>query len=610
MPESINEIARVYYLEQIEKGLDIDLTMCPKTISKKMLADELMTGDLKLYIKDVDEDYLWNQYLYINTVSTNKFGFVNSPFDKVQPFQQYLYTGNLSRNKVGSLRSRSHTGEVKEKSTSVKRENTVIVPRGMSKSKGNTVKVNVPRGKSKSKSKTYNTRSPTPYYMKHTRRTGRKGRSQTYSALMVGGENQMRKRMVVEGLNNRIYPHWSSGLSTIVKINKINNKDIYARGTSLPVPNEPLPAGSVISPDQYCTNTLNFYRYIKNIPNLISLQGCDLDWTGYRYKPKYCDNLEEKANWNKICNEYDNNTNPRTDHIKEFYWVDMSAGFFSVYQSLSNIDFTDISNSSIIHCLAGFGRTGTVLMLIICINYYKEFPLEYETDFLIPERNDPDNSKTSNRIIRKLKSLFHQYLEVDQEIPIDPAIPINKSIQDSIRLLIFTFGIEKIFDELFTNFYRRGARNRQVNYTSLNVLVTRINYILYFTAKACDQTSVILYETHQHNATSVSNPLVMDSLVLRNPEELTLSNVNVIVKNPVVQELAIAELSKRGFDFVFFTRLSRANGSSANRSSRRGRSGNQNNIPSLITTDLAPIERLTPLLKSTKKNKTPKCVIS
>ena len=102
----------------------------------------------------------------------------------------------------------------------------------------------------------------------------------------------------------------------------------------------------------------------------------------------------------------------------------------------------------------------------------------------------------------------------------------------------------------------------------------------------------------------------MDSLVLRNPSELSLSNVNVNVKNPVIQELAITELSRRGFDFVFFTRLSRANGSSANRSSRRGRSGNQNNIPSLITTDLAPIERLTPLLKSTKKNKTPKCVIS
>ena len=141
-------------------------------------------------------------------------------------------------------------------------------------------------------------------------------------------------------------------------------------------------------------------------------------------------------------------------------------------------------------------------------------------------------------------------------------------------------------------------------------MVTRINYILYFTAKACNQTSVILYETHQHNATSVGNTLVMDSLVLRNPELLSLSNVNVLVKNPVFQELAITELSKRGFDFVFFTRATHANGSSAQRSSRRRHTGSQNNIPLLITTDLDPIERLTPLRKSSKKNKTPKCVIS
>jgi hypothetical protein len=604
MPETINQIAREYYLKQIEDGIDVDLTVCPEPITKKMLADELMTGDLQLYIKDVDEDYLWNQYLYINTVSTNEYGFVNSPFDKIQPYQQYLYSGNLSKNKVGSLRS--HTGEVKEKSTFMK-----SVPKGKSKSKGYTVKIQ-PRGntisvsKGKSKSKTYNhNRSPTPY----TKRTHNKGRSRTYSVL-VGGENPIRKQMVIEGLNNGIYPEWSRGLSTIVKISKINNKDIYARGTSLPTPNEPLPSGSVMSQDQYCTNTLNFYRYVKNIPNLISLQGCDLDWSGFKYKPKYCDNLEEKANWNKICNEYDNNTNPRTDHIKEFYWVDMSAGFFSVYNSLSDIDFTDSSNSSIIHCLAGFGRTGTVLMLIICINHYKEFPDDYETDFLIPESNDPDNSKTSNRIIRKLKWLFRQYLEVDQEIPIDPAIPINDRTKDTLKRTIFSFSIDKIFDELFTNFYRRGARNRQVNYTSLNVLVTRINYILYFTAKACKQTSVILYETHQHNATSVGNTLVMDSLVLRNPEELSLSNVNVIVKNPVIQELAITELSRRGFDFVFFTRATHANGSSAQRSSRRRRTGSQNNIPLLITSELAPIERLTPIRKSSKKNKTPKCVIS
>ena len=585
----INEIARKYYQKQIKNGYDIDLKICPEPITKEMLSDELMTGDLHLYIKTVDKDYLWNQYLYINTISTNKYGFVDIPFQ--------------DKEKSISVK-RSSESKVKAKGRTITK----------SKSKVNTINVIIPKG-TRSKSKTYNNiRNPTPY----TKRTSNKRRSHTYSG-MVGGENKVRMRTIVEGLNGGVHPHWSSGLSTIVKITNINDKPIYARGTSLPIPDDPSSAGSVISPSQYCTNTLNFYRYIKQIPNLISLQGCDLDWNEYQarrktragiiYTPKYCDNLHEKDIWNKICNEYDNHTSlsqKRTDYMKEYYWVDMSAGFFSVYKSLSDIDFTDISNSSIIHCLAGFGRTGTVLLLIICINYYKEFPGEYETDFLTLENNDPNNSKTSYRIIRKLKKLFHDYLTLDQEIPIDPDIPINDRTKDTLKRMIASFGIDKIFDELFTNFYRRGARNRQVSYTSLNVLVTRINYILYFTAKACGHEDVILYETHQPTATSVGNPFDMDSLVLRNPELLQVVNVNVMVKNPIVQELAIEELTKRGFDFVFFTRTTH---SSNQRTPRRGNSGNQNNIPSLITSELVPIERLTPSQKS-KKNKTPRCVIS
>jgi hypothetical protein len=300
----------------------------------------------------------------------------------------------------------------------------------------------------------------------------------------------------------------------------------------------------------------------------------------------------------------------RSDHMKEFYWVDMSAGFFSVYNSLANIDFGDISNSSIIHCLAGFGRTGTVLMLIICINYYKDFPSKYEEDFLTREPNDPDNGKTSNRIIRKLKWLFYQYVEVDQEIPIDPEIPINDITRDRLKRAITSFDATTIQEEIFTNFYRRRSRNNQVNYTNLNVLVTRINYILYFTAKACGLDRVVLYETHEHKETPIGTPLVMDSLVLSKPEELSLRNVNVLVKNPVVQEIAITELTKRGFDFVFFNRVSRKSSSSHRRSSRRANNERQDNISPLITTELAPIQRLTSQTINKNKIKTPKCVIS
>lgn len=590
MKKSINEIARGYYIKQIEDGLSIDLNVCPEPITKKMLVYELATSDLKSYVDDVDKNYLWNQYLYINTVSTNKFGFVNSPFYEVEQWQQYLYTGPLLRSKVSSIRSTS--SGIKKKT--VKRVSNKYY-----------IKVDGKFHPSNSKSKTY--RTPTPYHTNVNR--NRKGRSKTYSTpLVYGGGNTASMTAVVQCLNNDVYPYWSSGFSTIVKITDINNKPIYARGTSLPDPNKLPQTTSICNREDFCTNTLNFYRYIKNIPNLISLHGCDLDWTGYKYRPKYCDDLNEKDIWNRICNEYDEVTSPshmRDDHMKEFYWVDMSAGFFSVYNSLSNIDFTDISNSSIIHCLAGLGRTGTVLMLIICINYYKEYPDQYEVDFLTHELDDPYHTKTSNRIIKKLKWLFHQYIKVDQEIPIDRSIPINDVSKDRLKLALASFDINKIVDELFTNFYRRGSRNRQVNYTSLNVLITRINYILYFTGRACGMDNVILYKTHEHTYRSVDNSFVMDSMVLSKPDTLSLINVNVIVENPVVQEIAIRELTERGFDFVFFNRISHTNGSSRQRSTQRVRNVSRGNIPSLIPTELAAIERVT-----SKKIKRPKCVIS
>ena len=204
--------------------------------------------------------------------------------------------------------------------------------------------------------------------------------------------------------------------------------------------------------------------------------------------------------------------------------------------------------------------------------------------------------------------MFYQYVELDQEIPIDREISINEQTRDRIKRLITSFDANTIQEELFTNFYRRGSRNNQINFTSLNVLVTRINYILYFTAQACRMDRIVLYETHEHKPTPINNPVIMDSLVLTRRQVTSLINVNVFVKNPVVQELAITELSRRGFDFVFFDRVSRDNGSSARRSSRRIRNGSRINTTSLIMTDLAPIERLAS--QTLPKPKKTICVIS
>lgn len=547
MKETITDIARQYYENMIENGKTIDYSICPPTISKKMLSRELMTADLQSYIRNVDENYLWQQYLFINTSSTNKFGFIKSPVAE----------------KERSVSSKKYTVRIKTEPRSQYKNSTTL--------------------------KKIHSRAPTPY----NRMSRREGH------LIYGGNNkEALVKNAVDNINNGNPPFWASGFSTLVRIKDIDGVPVFVRGTSLPEPNE---ANS--TSNQYSTNTMIFYRYIKNIPRIISLQGCDLNWDNMNctYRPRYCDDLNEKENWNKICNQLVVPSTRRvTNHIQEFHWIDMSAGFFDVYKSISTIDFTNSKNYSIIHCLAGFGRTGTILMLILCINYYKLKPGEYEADFLSPYTNDPDNKIRSNAIITKLKLLFDTYIDTDQDIPTN--IGLDPNMINKIKRNI-AFDVSKIKQELFEHFYKRGSSNRRVNYTSLNVLISRINYILYFTALSIGLDRCVLYETHLETYTSVNNSYVMNSMVLRNPIEMSMADIETMMINPPSQQATMDELSRRGFNFMTTTQptILHTSQRSSHLSSRKKKSTR----PSTLTTT-----SLEPLGKPIKKSKKKTCVIS
>jgi hypothetical protein len=80
----IIKYASEYFQEKIKNGEEVDFYERPPKITKRMLMDELMCGDLKLYGNILSADYLWQQYYYINTSSNNVFGFTKLPINELR----------------------------------------------------------------------------------------------------------------------------------------------------------------------------------------------------------------------------------------------------------------------------------------------------------------------------------------------------------------------------------------------------------------------------------------------------------------------------------------------------------------------------------------------
>ena len=279
--------------------------------------------------------------------------------------------------------------------------------------------------------------------------------------------------MVIDNINGGATPQWHGRYTKFVKIKDINGENIYLHASSIPLPNN--------------TYLFNFYRFVMDIPKIISLQGCDLDWSflPYDYKPESCQGVNELMNWNETCSRYNQSNDeegsteiigdPRSN-MMEFYWVDDHPGYFSVYDNLSKIDFTKKVNNAVIHCLAGFGRTGVATLLVICVNYYRNNPSKFNTDFFVNSKK-PNNFKSSS-IVDKLKSLLVNFTENDRDIPDNLGISVaaNKRIKDDISAFNISLMSDEVFlDDFYTNY------GYYPSFTKINTFITRVNYIIYFT---------------------------------------------------------------------------------------------------------------------------------
>lgn len=251
-----------------------------------------------------------------------------------------------------------------------------------------------------------------------------------------------KKKLVLKGgarhtlqqvaLNTRT-PVWRAGFSTLVRVPGLN---LY--GTSLPIWNQTA-----------MEDIFRFYLFRKDINRVISLHACGTP-QGAAVHPTCLapTDLENTVfNQQKVGSPYTQNDNDV--QFIDIFIRDMRPGTVIAWAQLSNYRFSSPHEKTVIHCLAGFGRTGSALLFFIL--YYKTSIFEI---LLNPFFNQVDSENMYNAI----GTLMTQNIQRDN----DPAEndPFNGTITafDPDRIVSETMRINSLFHA--------------------NLLISRINYCI------------------------------------------------------------------------------------------------------------------------------------
>lgn len=515
-------------LYQLSKKYFISNTVyetCPKDIPLHLLKKELMCVDLEASGKSDDIDYLWTHYYYIHNSSTNVFGFTFLEKENKNPI---VLNKKTKRSTNVRNTKKQYNAKFKIRTRKNKRLTTYFNNVGINQFGGGDYATNRDQYIS-------NVNSTTRITIENTVVNFDK----SYMPILpLWRNNTSRTR----------YFHTISYIDDIYDRSDVNNDtelsetdehiSLYLHGTSLPVQNTG--GGYLIKNGNYCMNTFAYYRYILNIKRVISFQGCDLDWTNIRgvRPPSYCFGLNEKQSWNELAiyNEEEGQV-----EYKEYYWVDMTPGYFETYYDLASMDFTNKDNVSIIHCLAGFGRTGTAILFII-FKYFLTLPRTREHyKKYISQYNSGDTFTVSEKIIYYMKSIIQHGLQLKFSDPDSP--DFTPLIKYAIDTTINNFNLNAMKYELFDMFYsvERGTV-RHISHSLLNVLIGRINYILYFSACSVGFDNVELFQRlniRQYNIfvgmfdsnrpymSILSNPITVETRPLSTPLSDMITNFTI-----------------------------------------------------------------------------------
>ena len=188
---------------------------------------------------------------------------------------------------------------------------------------------------------------------------------------------------------------------------------------------------------------------------------------------------------------------------------DYTAGTLTTWFALFNYNYMDTNQKTLIHCLAGFGRTGSILLLIFMYNNYNNHSEKHR------ELSEPFLGYTNGLdLFVELSVSFLDAIELDTS-------PENGKVNEDIRI----FDISEIVKEVFDI----------SNYSHANMFITRMNYIRICLGLSFGIKDIFLYKLWSSDTNSSITLDTIFSSEGREMDKIQLSEIETIssqVDNP------------------------------------------------------------------------------
>lgn len=250
--------------------------------------------------------------------------------------------------------------------------------------------------------------------------------------------------------------------STLLRSGFDENK-LYLWSTSMP---DLVDDEDKINNREILRQIFDFYINCLNINTIISLESCSTD--NYKKYKKVCNGYTELEVIEGISDDV---------VFKEIDIPDMGVGTLNNWKEiLTNerggwIEFDKPEEATLIHCLAGMGRTGSILLFIALREYLKQNSDKIDDILTKPYFK----FKTMEEYIEWLKKLMISFLEIDESAE-------NENVKQKIK----SFKIHYLTDELF---------NTDTQPNKL-LLAKRLNIIKIFLKLYFVQSNILLYNTN------------------------------------------------------------------------------------------------------------------